>query len=220
MERTNGRKADEKRSVKITRHFTKYAEGSVLIEDGETQVLCTASEYGLLPRATGTRTDREAAKGKQTGRTQEIQRLIGRSLRAVIDRKALGENTIKIDCDVLQADGGTRCASITGAYVALADAVNWMISKGLIEKSPLKDSVSAISVGMSEGQPVLDLDYVEDSSSDTDMNVVMTGSGAFVEIQGTAEGDPFTRDDLNRLLDLAEKGNKELAEAQNEALKA
>ena len=239
VERTNGRKADEKRSVKITRHFTKYAEGSVLIEDGETQVLCTASvitgvpswlkgrgegwvtaEYGLLPRATGTRTDREAAKGKQTGRTQEIQRLIGRSLRAVIDRKALGENTIKIDCDVLQADGGTRCASITGAYVALADAVNWMISKGLIEKSPLKDSVSAISVGMSEGQPVLDLDYVEDSSSDTDMNVVMTGSGAFVEIQGTAEGDPFTRDDLNRLLDLAEKGNKELAEAQNEALKA
>ena len=239
MERTNGRKADEKRSVKITRHFTKYAEGSVLIEDSETQVLCTASvitgvpswlkgrgegwvtaEYGLLPRATGTRTDREAAKGKQTGRTQEIQRLIGRSLRAVIDRKALGENTIKIDCDVLQADGGTRCASITGAYVALADAVNWMISKGLIEKSPLKDSVSAISVGMSEGQPVLDLDYVEDSSSDTDMNVVMTGSGAFVEIQGTAEGDPFTRDDLNRLLDLAEKGNKELAEAQNEALKA
>lgn len=239
MERTNGRKADEKRSVKITRHFTKYAEGSVLIEDVETQVLCTASvitgvpswlkgrgegwvtaEYGLLPRATGTRTDREAAKGKQTGRTQEIQRLIGRSLRAVIDRKALGENTIKIDCDVLQADGGTRCASITGAYVALADAVNWMISKGLIEKSPLKDSVSAISVGMSEGQPVLDLDYVEDSSSDTDMNVVMTGSGAFVEIQGTAEGDPFTRDDLNRLLDLAEKGNKELAEAQNEALKA
>ncbi len=239
MERTNGRKADEKRSVKITRHFTKYAEGSVLIEDGKTQVLCTASvitgvpswlkgrgegwvtaEYGLLPRATGTRTDREAAKGKQTGRTQEIQRLIGRSLRAVIDRKALGENTIKIDCDVLQADGGTRCASITGAYVALADAVNWMISKGLIEKSPLKDSVSAISVGMSEGQPVLDLDYVEDSSSDTDMNVVMTGSGAFVEIQGTAEGDPFTRDDLNRLLDLAEKGNKELAEAQNEALKA
>ena len=178
------------------------------------------AEYGLLPRATGTRTDREAAKGKQTGRTQEIQRLIGRSLRAVIDRKALGENTIKIDCDVLQADGGTRCASITGAYVALADAVNWMISKGLIEKSPLKDSVSAISVGMSEGQPVLDLDYVEDSSSDTDMNVVMTGSGAFVEIQGTAEGDPFTRDDLNRLLDLAEKGNKELAEAQNEALKA
>ena len=239
MERTNGRKADEKRSVKITRHFTKYAEGSVLIEDGKTQVLCTASvitgvpswlkgrgegwvtaEYGLLPRATGTRTDREAAKGKQTGRTQEIQRLIGRSLRAVIDRKALGENTIKIDCDVLQADGGTRCASITGAYVALADAVNWMISKGLIEKSPLKDSVSAISVGMSEGQPVLALDYVEDSSSDTDMNVVMTGSGAFVEIQGTAEGDPFTRDDLNRLLDLAEKGNKELAEAQNEALKA
>ena len=178
------------------------------------------AEYGLLPRATGTRTDREAAKGKQTGRTQEIQRLIGRSLRAVIDRKALGENTIKIDCDVLQADGGTRCASITGAYVALADAVNWMISKGLIEKSPLKDSVSAISVGMSEGQPVLDLDYVEDSSSDTDMNVVMTGSGAFVEIQGTAEGDPFTRDDLNRLLDLAEKGNKELAAAQNEALKA
>ena len=239
VNRANGRAANALRPVKLTRGVMKHAHGSCLAEFGDTCVLCAATieegvpgwrkgakagwvtaEYGLLPRATGTRTDREAAKGKQTGRTQEIQRLIGRSLRAVIDRKALGENTIKIDCDVLQADGGTRCASITGAYVALADAVNWMISKGLIEKSPLKDSVSAISVGMSEGQPVLDLDYVEDSSSDTDMNVVMTGSGAFVEIQGTAEGDPFTRDDLNRLLDLAEKGNKELAEAQNEALKA
>ena len=237
--RPDGRSDDALRPTVFVRRYTKYAEGSVLVCAGDTKVICTASveagvppflrgrgegwvtaEYGLLPRATGTRCDREAARGKQTGRTQEIQRLIGRSLRAVVDRKKLGEFTIKIDCDVLQADGGTRCASITGAYVALADAVNWMISKGLIEKSPLKDSVSAISVGMSEGQPVLDLDYVEDSSSDTDMNVVMTGSGAFVEIQGTAEGDPFTRDDLNRLLDLAEKGNKELAEAQNEALKA
>ena len=239
MTRPDGRAKDEMRPVKLTTGFTMYAEGSVLAEMGNTRVICTASveekvppflegkglgwvtaEYAMLPRSTNTRKKRDIKSLKLDGRSSEIQRLIGRSLRAVIDRKALGENTIKIDCDVLQADGGTRCASITGAYVALADAVNWMISKGLIEKSPLKDSVSAISVGMSEGQPVLDLDYVEDSSSDTDMNVVMTGSGAFVEIQGTAEGDPFTRDDLNRLLDLAEKGNKELAAAQNEALKA
>ena len=239
MIREDGRECRQLRPVKMTKDYIKWPEGSVLIEVGNTRVLCNATvedkvpafvkgsgkgwitaEYAMLPRATQTRSGREVNKGKPSGRTSEIQRLIGRSLRAVIDRKALGENTIKIDCDVLQADGGTRCASITGAYVALADAVNWMISKGLIEKSPLKDSVSAISVGMSEGQPVLDLDYVEDSSSDTDMNVVMTGSGAFVEIQGTAEGDPFTRDDLNRLLDLAEKGNKELAAAQNEALKA
>ena len=237
--RADGRVVDELRPVRITRHFTDVPEGSVLIECGNTRVMCTATftpsvprwrkdsglgwvtaEYSMLPRATAERTDRESVRGKVGGRTHEISRLIGRCLRGVVDMKALGENQIQIDCDVLQADGGTRCASITGAYVALADAVNWMISKGLIEKSPLKDSVSAISVGMSEGQPVLDLDYVEDSSSDTDMNVVMTGSGAFVEIQGTAEGDPFTRDDLNRLLDLAEKGNKELAEAQNEALKA
>ena len=237
--RADGRVVDELRPVRITRHFTDVPEGSVLIECGNTRVMCTATftpsvprwrkdsglgwvtaEYSMLPRATAERTDRESVRGKVGGRTHEISRLIGRCLRGVVDMKALGENQIQIDCDVLQADGGTRCASITGAYVALADAVNWMISKGLIEKSPIKDSVSAISVGMSEGQPVLDLDYVEDSSCDTDMNVVMTGSGAFVEIQGTAEGDPFTRDDLNRLLDLAEKGNKELAEAQNEALKA
>ena len=235
--RPDGRRDDEKRPVRITRHYTKYAEGSVLIEQGGTRVCCTASvipgvpswlkgrgegwvtaEYGLLPRATGTRTDREAARGKQTGRTQEIQRLIGRSLRAVVDRKLLGENTIKIDCDVIQADGGTRCASISGAYVALADAVQWMIGHGLIAKSPLKDSVSAISVGMSEGRPVLDFNYEEDSSSDTDMNVVMTGRGGFVEIQGTAEGEPFSREDLNRRLDLAVKGNREMREIQTGSL--
>ena len=238
MTRQDGRAYDELRPIKITTDFVKFPEGSCLIECGDTKVLCCASiedktpphvaegegwvtaEYSMLPRANRERSKRDISKLKLSPRSAEIQRLVGRSLRAAVDMKALGERTINIDCDVLQADGGTRCASITGAYVALADAVNWMISKGLIEKSPLKDSVSAISVGMSEGQPVLDLDYVEDSSSDTDMNVVMTGSGAFVEIQGTAEGDPFTRDDLNRLLDLAEKGNKELAEAQNEALKA
>lgn len=236
--RADGRACDEKRALRFTRHFTRYAEGSVLIEEGGTKVCCTASvqagvppwlrgqgrgwvtaEYGLLPRATGTRTEREAAKGKQSGRTQEIQRLIGRSLRAVVDLEKLGENTVKIDCDVLQADGGTRCASISGAYVALADAVAWMIAQGLIEESPLKDSVSAISVGMSEGRPVLDLDYGEDSTSDTDMNVVMTGSGRFVEIQGTAEGDPFSREDLGALLDLAAKGNREIRDAQAEALR-
>lgn len=236
--RADGRACDEKRSLRFTRHFTRYAEGSVLIEEGGTKVCCTASvqagvppwlrgqgrgwvtaEYGLLPRATGTRTEREAAKGKQSGRTQEIQRLIGRSLRAVVDLEKLGENTVKIDCDVLQADGGTRCASISGAYVALADAVAWMIAQGLIKESPLKDSVSAISVGMSEGRPVLDLDYGEDSTSDTDMNVVMTGSGRFVEIQGTAEGDPFSREDLGALLDLAAKGNREIRDAQAEALR-
>lgn len=236
--RADGRACDEKRLLRFTRHFTRYAEGSVLIEEGGTKVCCTASvqagvppwlrgqgrgwvtaEYGLLPRATGTRTEREAAKGKQSGRTQEIQRLIGRSLRAVVDLEKLGENTVKIDCDVLQADGGTRCASISGAYVALADAVAWMIAQGLIEESPLKDSVSAISVGMSEGRPVLDLDYGEDSTSDTDMNVVMTGSGRFVEIQGTAEGDPFSREDLGALLDLAAKGNREIRDAQAEALR-
>lgn len=236
--RADGRACVEKRALRFTRHFTRYAEGSVLIEEGGTKVCCTASvqagvppwlrgqgrgwvtaEYGLLPRATGTRTEREAAKGKQSGRTQEIQRLIGRSLRAVVDLEKLGENTVKIDCDVLQADGGTRCASISGAYVALADAVAWMIAQGLIEESPLKDSVSAISVGMSEGRPVLDLDYGEDSTSDTDMNVVMTGSGRFVEIQGTAEGDPFSREDLGALLDLAAKGNREIRDAQAEALR-
>lgn len=235
--RPSGRAADEKRVVRITRHFTRYAEGSVLMEEGETRVCCTASvqpgvpawlkgkgrgwvtaEYGLLPRATGTRTEREAARGKQSGRTQEIQRLIGRSLRAIVDLEKLGENTVKIDCDVLQADGGTRCASITGAYVALADAVAWMLEKGLVTETPLKDSVSAISVGISQGYPVLDFDYEEDSSSGTDMNVVMTGSGGFVEIQGTAEGAPFSREELDALLKLAEKGNRELKAAQLDAL--
>lgn len=235
--RPDGRAVDALRPVTITRRFTKYAEGSVLICAGDTHVLCTASvtsgvpgflkgrgegwvtaEYGLLPRSTGTRTDREAAKGKQSGRTQEIQRLIGRSLRAVVDRRKLGEHTIQIDCDVLQADGGTRCASITGAWVALRDAVDWMLAKGMIAEDPLKAQVSAVSVGMWAGEPVLDLNYVEDSTSDTDMNVVMTSRGAFVEIQGTAEGEPFSKEDLSRLLALAEKGNAQLARLQRAAL--
>lgn len=235
--RPSGRKADELRPIKITRHYTKYAEGSVLIEVGGTKVICTASveekvpgwlkdqgkgwvtaEYGMLPRATGTRTDREAAKGKQSGRTQEIQRLIGRSLRAVVDMEALGERMIKIDCDVIQADGGTRCASITGAYVALADAVNWLIKNGSLEKSPLKGQVAALSVGIYEGVPVADFDYDEDHLSDTDMNVVMTDAGKFVELQGTAEGEPFSRKDLDALLKLAEGGLKQLFAAQRAAL--
>ena len=207
------------------------------MEAGGTRVLCTASvtpgvppflrgkgegwvtaEYGMLPRATGTRTDREAARGKQTGRTQEIQRLIGRSLRAVVDRRKLGEFTIQIDCDVLQADGGTRCASITGAWVALRDAVDKMLRENLIEEDPILAQVSAVSVGMWEGEPVLDFNYIEDSNSDTDMNVVMTSLGGFVEIQGTAEGMPFTDADLTKLLALAKKGNTRLAELQREAL--
>ena len=235
--RPDGRAPDELRPVSITRGFTKYAEGSVLMEAGGTRVLCTASvtpgvppflrgkgegwvtaEYGMLPRATGTRTDREAAKGKQTGRTQEIQRLIGRSLRAVVDRRKLGEFTIQIDCDVLQADGGTRCASITGAWVALRDAVDKMLREHMIEEDPILAQVSAVSVGMWEGEPVLDFNYIEDSHSDTDMNVVMTSLGGFVEIQGTAEGTPFTEDDLMKLLALAKKGNARLAELQREAL--
>ena len=236
-ERSGGRGADDLRPLRFTRGYTRYAEGSVLVEAGETRVCCTASvmpgvpawlkgrgegwvtaEYGLLPRATGTRTEREAAKGKQSGRTQEIQRLIGRSLRAVVDRRKLGENTIRIDCDVIQADGGTRCASISGAYVALADAISWMVARGMIPESPLKDSVSAVSVGISAGRPVLDLDYAEDSSCGTDMNVVMTGSGGYVEIQGTAEGAPFSPAELEELLRLAAKGNREIAAAQREAL--
>ena len=235
--RPDGRAPDELRPVSITRGFTKYAEGSVLMEAGGTRVLCTASvipgvppflrgkgegwvtaEYGMLPRATGTRTDREAARGKQTGRTQEIQRLIGRSLRAVVDRRKLGDFTIQIDCDVLQADGGTRCASITGAWVALRDAVDKMLREGMIEEDPILAQVSAVSAGMWEGEPVLDFNYIEDSSSDTDMNVVMTSLGGFVEIQGTAEGTPFTDEDLARLLLLAKKGNARLAELQREAL--
>lgn len=234
--RPSGRAANELRTVSIQRGFTRYAEGSVLICMGNTQVLCTASvlekvppflkgqgqgwvtaEYGMLPRSTHTRSDREAAKGKQSGRTQEIQRLIGRSLRAVMDMTALGERTIQIDCDVLQADGGTRCASITGSWVAVADAVDGLLKQGLLTKNPLIDSVAAISVGMVGGQPVLDLDYPEDSGCDADMNIVMTGAGRYVEVQGTAEGHTFDRTELNNLLALAEDGIALLAQKQKSA---
>lgn len=231
--RPSGRAYDAMREVQIRRQFTRYAEGSVWIAMGETQVLCTASvlekvppflkgkgqgwvtaEYGMLPRSTHTRSEREAAKGKQSGRTQEIQRLIGRSLRAVMDMSALGERTIQIDCDVLQADGGTRCASITGAWIAVADAVDGLLKKGLLSVNPLKDSVAAVSVGMVQGRAVLDLDYPEDSGCDADMNVVMTGGGRYVEVQGTAEGHTFDRAELNALLQLAEQGISELARLQ------
>lgn len=235
-DRAHQRALDALRPVTFVRNFTRYAEGSVLISMGETKVLCTASvqekvppflkgkeqgwvtaEYGMLPRSTHTRSDREAARGKQSGRTQEIQRLIGRSLRAVIDMKALGERTIQIDCDVLQADGGTRCASITGAWVALADAIDGLLASGAISASPLLDSVAAVSVGVVNGQPRLDLDYEEDSSCDADVNVVMTGSGRFVEVQGTAEGHTFDRAMLGQLLDLADKGIRELNQAASHA---
>ena len=225
------------RHVEIIRRYTKHAEGSVLVKFGDTHVLCTASvdekvpgflkgkgqgwvtaEYGMLPRSTGSRMDREAAKGKQSGRTQEIQRLIGRSLRSVVDMDKLGERTIQIDCDVIQADGGTRTAAITGGFVALHDAVNHLLGKQLLSVSPLKDFVAAISVGVFEGTPVLDLDYIEDSGCDTDMNVVMTGSGGFVEIQGTAEGAPFQRSEMNAMLDLAQSGIAELIAKQKAAL--
>jgi ribonuclease PH len=231
------RGAAQLRPVTITRHYTAYAEGSVLIEFGATKVLCTASveervpphkrgsgegwvtaEYGMLPRATHTRSDREAARGKQSGRTQEIQRLIGRSLRAVFDLKLLGERTISLDCDVIQADGGTRTAAITGAYVAAHDAVTWLLTQGKITTSPLLDSIAAISVGIVQGMPLLDLEYTEDSACDTDMNVVMTGAGNFVEVQGTAEGAAFTRAEMNELLALAEKGIAELGALQKQAL--
>jgi len=231
--RPSGRRADQLRPVRITRNYTKHAEGSVLIEFGDTKVICTASiedkvpgflkgkgqgwmtaEYGMLPRATHTRSDREAARGKQSGRTQEIQRLIGRSLRAVTDLSALGERTLQLDCDVIQADGGTRTASITGAWVAARDAIAKLQSAGLIAGNPLKDHVAAISVGIFEGTPVLDLDYPEDSNCDTDMNIVMTGAGNFVEIQGTAEGAAFTRDEMNALLDLAGTGIRQLIDLQ------
>ena len=237
MSRSNHRAADQLRPLTVTRHYTKHAEGSVLIAMGDTKVLCTASieervpphkkgsgegwvtaEYGMLPRSTHTRSDREAARGKQSGRTQEIQRLIGRSLRCVVDLKKLGERQITIDCDVLQADGGTRCASITGAYVALHDAVSVLLAKGLIKESPIIDSIAAVSVGIGADGPILDLDYVEDSSCETDMNVVMTGAGKFVEIQGTAEGVPFSRADMDLLVGLAEKGIGELISAQKIAL--
>jgi len=231
--RPSQRLPDQLRSIRITRNFTRHAEGSVLIEMGETRVLCTASveeslpaflrgkgqgwvtaEYGMLPRSTHTRSAREAAKGKQSGRTQEIQRLIGRSLRAVTDLKALGERQITLDCDVLQADGGTRCASITGAWLALHDACAGLVAQGKLTTNPLLDHVAAISVGIYKGEPVLDLDYPEDSDCDTDMNVVMTGSGGIVEIQGTAEGEPFTRAQMNQLVDMAEAGIKELIARQ------
>ncbi|MBT9519435.1 MAG: ribonuclease PH [Dechloromonas sp.] len=235
--RPSQRQPDQLRTVKITRNFTRHAEGSVLIEMGDTRVLCTASveeslppflrgkgqgwvtaEYGMLPRATHTRSSREAAKGKQTGRTQEIQRLIGRSLRAVTDLKALGERQITLDCDVLQADGGTRCASITGAWVALYEACEGLVKAGKLPANPVRDHVAAISVGIYKGAPVLDLDYPEDSDCDTDMNVVMTGNGGIVEIQGTAEGEPFSREQMSVLVDLATMGIRQLTAAQQSAL--
>jgi ribonuclease PH len=235
--RPSGRPADQLREVRITRHYTKHAEGSVLVEFGDTKVICTASiaeqvpsflrdrgqgwltaEYGMLPRATHTRSDREAARGKQTGRTQEIQRLIGRALRSVFDLEKLGPRTLHIDCDVIQADGGTRTASITGAFVAAHDAIAKLLATGRIESSPITDYVAAVSVGMFDGLPVLDLDYDEDSQCDTDMNVVMTGDGGFVEIQGTAEGEPFSRNEMNALLDLAQSGIEALIQRQKEAL--
>ncbi|MFA6014292.1 MAG: ribonuclease PH [Gallionellaceae bacterium] len=235
--RPSQRQANQLREIRITRHYTKHAEGSVLIECGDTKVICTASveervpshkkgsgegwvtaEYGMLPRSTGERMSREAAKGKQSGRTQEIQRLIGRSLRAVVDLQKLGERTIQIDCDVIQADGGTRTASITGAFVALHDAVTGLLGKGLIKETPLKDYIAAISVGVYKGISVLDLDYIEDSECDTDMNVVMLGSGHFVEVQGTAEGHAFSRDEMNALLDLAQGGIAQLIALQRATL--
>jgi ribonuclease PH len=235
--RSGGRAADQLRPVRITRGYTIHAEGSVLIEFGQTRVLCTASveekvpphrrgsgegwvtaEYGMLPRATHTRGDREAARGKQSGRTQEIQRLIGRSMRAVFDLAALGERTIRFDCDVLQADGGTRTAAITGAFVAAQDAVSKLLAAGQLAASPIRGHVAAISVGIVQGTPLLDLEYVEDSACDTDMNVVMTGAGRFVEVQGTAEGAAFSRAEMDRLLALAEKGIAELIALQAQAL--
>jgi len=235
--RPSQRKPDESRAIAIDRHYTRHAEGSVLIGFGDTRVICTASieegvpgflkgrgqgwvtaEYGMLPRSTHTRTDREAARGKQSGRTQEIQRLIGRSLRAVTDLAKLGERTVKLDCDVIQADGGTRTASITGAFVALHDAVGTLLKRGVLSVSPIHDFVAAVSVGLYEGVPVLDLDYAEDSNCDTDMNVVMTGSGGFVEIQGTAEGEPFSLAQMDALVALAKQGIVELIARQKAAL--
>lgn len=236
--RPSGRKPGQLREIRITRHYTRHAEGSVLIEFGGTRVICTASvidkvplflkgkgrgwltaEYGMLPRATDSRTDREAAKGKQSGRTQEIQRLIGRSLRSVMDLNRLGERTLQFDCDVIQADGGTRTAAITGAFVALHDAIEFLLDREALPASPITDFIAAVSVGVYRGQPVLDLDYLEDSDCDTDMNVVMTGSGGFVEIQGTAEGKPFDRAALDALLALAEAGIRQLVELQKNSLR-
>ncbi len=237
MMRSSKRSADQLRPVRIQRNYTRHAEGSVLVEFGDTRVICTASveervpgflrdrgqgwvtaEYGMLPRSTNTRTDREASRGKQTGRTQEIQRLIGRSLRAVVDLKKLGERTIQIDCDVIQADGGTRTAGITGAFVALHDAVTLLMQRGAVTPSPVRDFVAAVSVGIVEGTPVLDLDYAEDSTCDTDMNVVMTGSGGFVEVQGTAEGAPFSQAQMDALMVLAQAGIRGLIAKQKAAL--
>ncbi|MEN9778905.1 MAG: ribonuclease PH [Burkholderiaceae bacterium] len=237
FQRSGERAADAMRLVRITRGYTIHAEGSVLVEFGHTRVLCTASveekvpghkkgsgegwvtaEYGMLPRATHTRGDREAARGKQSGRTQEIQRLIGRSMRAVFDLGKLGERTVHLDCDVLQADGGTRTAAITGAFVAAQDAVNWLMREGKLKASPITDHVAAVSVGIVQGTPLLDLEYTEDSACDTDMNVVMTGAGSFVEVQGTAEGAAFTRKEMDALLALATKGISELIEHQRAAL--
>lgn len=236
--RPSGRAPKQLREVSISRSFTKHAEGSVLIAFGDTKVLCTASvlervpphkkgsgegwvtaEYGMRPRSTHTRSDREAARGKQTGRTQEIQRLIGRAMRSVFNLEILGERTIHLDCDVLQADGGTRTAAITGSYVAARDAINHLLKTGVLKQDPIIDSVAAISVGIFQGKPVLDLDYPEDSSCDTDMNVVMTGKGGMIEIQGTAEGAAFSRTELIELLDLAEQGITELSKLQTQALK-
>ena len=237
FERSRGRAANALRPVRITRHYTRHAEGSVLVEFGDTKVLCTASveekvpphrrgsgggwvtaEYGMLPRATHTRSEREAARGKQSGRTQEIQRLIGRSLRCVFDLERLGERTIALDCDVIQADGGTRTAAITGAFVAVHDAVSWLLDRKLIAASPIRDFVAAVSVGIVRGEPLLDLEYAEDSACDTDMNVVRTGAGGFVELQGTAEGAAFSRAELDALMALAEQGIDELIRAQKAAL--
>ena len=235
--RPSGRQPNELRKITITRHYTKHAEGSVLVEFGDTKVLCTASveekvpgflrgknegwvtaEYGMLPRSTGSRMAREAARGKQSGRTMEIQRLIGRSLRAAVDLKALGERSITIDCDVIQADGGTRTASITGAFVALQDAINFLIKKKKIKKNPLHGQIASVSVGIYKGTPVLDLDYDEDSNAETDMNVVMNDSGAYIELQGTAEGHAFRPEELQAMLALASDGIKTLMQNQREAL--
>ncbi|QKI90104.1 ribonuclease PH [Thiomicrorhabdus xiamenensis] len=235
--RPSGRAADQLRAVKITKHFTKHAEGSVLIEFGDTQVICTASveekvppflrgqgqgwvtaEYGMLPRSTGTRMRREASAGKQGGRTQEIQRLIGRSLRAAVDLTRLGERTIHIDCDVIQADGGTRTASITGGFVALSIAIEHLIERGLLAENPIIQQVASISVGVYQGTPVLDLDYAEDSNAETDMNLVMTDKGTFIEVQGTAEAAPYSMDELQAMLELGRKGVAELTEIQRQAL--
>lgn len=237
--RPSGRTPDQLRDIKLTRHYTKHAEGAVLVEFGDTKVLCTASvedrtprwlkgtgkgwvtaEYGMLPRSTGERMGREAARGKQGGRTMEIQRLIARSLRAVIDLEALGEQMITVDCDVIQADGGTRTASITGAYVAMVDAVDHLIEKGTLSKNPIHGQVASVSVGIFDGTPVLDLDYAEDSNAETDMNVVMNDGGAYIEVQGTAEGHAFGNDELNAMLGLARHGIEQLVAKQQEALDA